>query len=1048
MSQFPGRPAGMQPSNATGRVKTPSLSRPREAHCVTCRKTSAQAQQQLRICPICRGALYCSDTDTCEKKDEHGHQSLCHTYRITDYPPTSVERYGTPPVRVILFPDQGTKPAIFWVRKTGWEEDAKRIMALRVVCPEAVLSIWSTQFNYIKNARLAGTFKIICCQSGFDRPLNQSLPACYKQSYPAPRFPWKGPILVVRCASNKNIAEDMTMADFSDALDWFAWFAREYVPVPKTVPEQMYPAHITRPVQGIRIRCAAETLRNSSDPFEAVMVDKQHPTRTQYGNAWTQGLRLDIADIHHFFNLGIGNKKYGGVGVHYGQKIGIPLRLSRIVAPPLETERNDWKDVLGDKTNSVASMLAIRVSGTDPKLLGKPSKDWWSANNRDMGDVLVVREDGVDLTIPEITAMCNLLQQWLAMDPKDPRFPDWLSPLNYKSELSKELMKWELDDGKLVKKQRSIELSNDVIKTQVYNTAEAEMNRNRQTNPIGLPQLPFKQIDIERYFIRSANNAPSQRLLAPLREQQPTSLLQHSQALFQEQYKWQTRYRSGLAAIQRGASLDPQVHQWMEKFQHFGSAPGTRVQSIQVPQPNPNFITGRDQQATPRQSQQLSPEQEEHRLYEDLLATVKENKLPSDEQMQFLLDYHETHSEEVDEILEHMLYEQLMGMLPMREKKSLSDLHMQFLVEYQDRHRDEEDIEEQEGRMLYHRLNLMLDDILDEGRPLNEQVPKFIDRYRREHPEEIEERETYHDLMSMLRKKEIPSAEQLHFLAKYQIDHDYEVEAEEEETLYDQIMLVLKQMEQEGLVSEEVRTFITKFRGQQRLQRERPQYPGPIRTQPRPDPFSSGGQTLQPGFQPGVAMPGVMLQHYQHSTQALNVQYGQNNQMLRGMPGSMPQQFRQPTALSYAQPMHPAYGYTPESGVVMPGGPGSMPRYQQPTPLSQPAQPMPPTNSHAHPRRVHFDDGLSVAAPALHNIQQDVWARSQAEVFAAAGLDEHGNPLVNQDGDETEDEDDNATIDENAEDGDDDDGDGDDGDSDGDYEEGDEDDGEGMDDAE
>ena len=261
---------GLSPVKDSTRLsKTPSLNLPEEQQCGHCFKDLAPnsasddtSPSSMLICTQCRGMLYCSAE--CFTLSNPTHKKLCRRYGRSKTPKDN--RF----VRAIHFPAHTAKPAVVIVRGENWYYDAVRMAGLNNRPDNRVAGVSHTQsqsqyeddpfqnhqqptngngnslyssnnvmVHTITHSHLSGnsralpaTLKVICLDriSPTD-PVNKSVVSCCKDGGNEDdklRHSWHGDIVVVRM--NKSVpgyAASITMGDFRDALDFFAWYGKD-----------------------------------------------------------------------------------------------------------------------------------------------------------------------------------------------------------------------------------------------------------------------------------------------------------------------------------------------------------------------------------------------------------------------------------------------------------------------------------------------------------------------------------------------------------------------------------------------------------------------------------------------------------------------------------------------------------------------------------------------------------------------------------------------------------------------------------------------------
>lgn len=186
---------------------------------------------------------------------------------------------------------------------------------------------------------------------------------------------WCGAVVMMR-STWSELYEDITLADFRHALDHFLSYGTT-----NTKESNDSQGQPPTTIRGVMISCYGERKLHGSECFVAVDVPTHHPTRTVV--------------------------RHGSVS-SISQRLGMPLRLWKY--PDIETWFNlpGWNWRKGADSNQDAAFLMME---TDPK-----SSGWGLAPiywNLDLGNVLVIRDDGKDLAVQDLSAICRFVRKKL-----------------------------------------------------------------------------------------------------------------------------------------------------------------------------------------------------------------------------------------------------------------------------------------------------------------------------------------------------------------------------------------------------------------------------------------------------------------------------------------------------------------------------------------------------------------------------------------------------------------------------------------------------------
>ncbi|MCJ1389458.1 hypothetical protein MMC18_002315 [Xylographa bjoerkii] len=174
------------------------------------------------------------------------------------------------------------------------------------------------------------------------------------------RHDWRGPLLTMRQPdielNGNTVYKDVTLADFRHTVDWFSSYSDQSKYYTRTM------------VQGVKITCEGDRkVSHNPMPWIAVSVPRDHPVFMQ----------KTPPEISRLVELPVLVKKYA------------PDRL--------------WKDHRQSYDNVQATFLHV---DPDPQSQGWgwAPPEWQSY----IGSVLVVRQDGKDLTLQQAEALCEI----------------------------------------------------------------------------------------------------------------------------------------------------------------------------------------------------------------------------------------------------------------------------------------------------------------------------------------------------------------------------------------------------------------------------------------------------------------------------------------------------------------------------------------------------------------------------------------------------------------------------------------------------------------
>lgn len=186
---------------------------------------------------------------------------------------------------------------------------------------------------------------------------------------------WRGSVVILRRpgrAMDLGFHEDIRLADFRHVVDYFLTYKRN--PMILNERSQMPPNFM---VKGVKISCYGDREVLGCKPFEAVEVPRDHeifqsPKRVNQISAL----------------------------------LGLPLLTRKLLFAP------EWKDKRDMSKSPYENFQATFLHmGTDPNSpsWGLAPMEWQNG----VGSVLVVRQDGNDITPREVEALCNYCQKKL-----------------------------------------------------------------------------------------------------------------------------------------------------------------------------------------------------------------------------------------------------------------------------------------------------------------------------------------------------------------------------------------------------------------------------------------------------------------------------------------------------------------------------------------------------------------------------------------------------------------------------------------------------------
>ena len=334
-----------------------------ESTCTICHSPTAKP------CGRCHSARYCSLE--CQQTDWPSHSLLCSQYSThTGRPDPSYKR-------AILFPPNDNKPQFIWIEcRTEVSDETphatseyessqvKDHLGGKIGQYDAFPERKSIQRNVLRDRDLANTLQVVWRgTSGIDgSQLNRSV---VRATRDGAVIPWAGPIIALRMngpGSAPSHYMDIDMQDYRNVVDYFIAYANVSVQDGELGRKR-------NKLRGVKIHCKGDQRAFGTGVYSAVDVPKDHPIFDD-----------PVAPISQLVGMPVHTRKY----------------------PPDKL----WKDSLGDPTENVpATRLHLVV---DPNNQSWGWADWpWKT---DVGNVLVVRSDGQDVTTRQVEALSRFCQ--------------------------------------------------------------------------------------------------------------------------------------------------------------------------------------------------------------------------------------------------------------------------------------------------------------------------------------------------------------------------------------------------------------------------------------------------------------------------------------------------------------------------------------------------------------------------------------------------------------------------------------------------------------
>ena len=325
--------------------------------CIICNKEGA------KFCQGCHSASYCSKQ--CQAKDFPTHKLLCSKFKEYQDKPNEHMRRG------IIFHEMEKPPQWVWVEFES--KDGNQHVILEAYLNASSHSPTKVQYifmehNHSRRRALHDTLAIMYCDKDVhgDLGLNRSIHALGNG---ATASPWYGPIIVMKklgLGTNHTAYGDMELTDYRNAVDSLIYDVLTDKSAVSGGKSNMQSLSSAGTVQGVRINCRGDI---------RVLGGKKY-------------IPVDVSVLDPIF---VAEKPTSS------ELLGVPVRVRKIPPHPA------WKDsgVLNIYENQVVTRLFRRMDPEDEGFGLAPMR--WDLG---FGSVLVVREDGKDITPQQVEALC------------------------------------------------------------------------------------------------------------------------------------------------------------------------------------------------------------------------------------------------------------------------------------------------------------------------------------------------------------------------------------------------------------------------------------------------------------------------------------------------------------------------------------------------------------------------------------------------------------------------------------------------------------------
>lgn len=333
-----------------------------------------------RACSSCRSAAYCSVE--CQQTDWPVHKALCKAFKTfqSSAKPTSNSKLG------LLFPVDSKQPRLVWIECELREDDSDSEDGASPYEYPHVQSLLGPDKPFPEHKPIRrDVFR------GFD--LDHTVEVLARDAFlidgskpnicvveltrGAMHHDWCGPLVVISwygIATDPLRVRDITLSDFRTAVDYFLSYGEDTIGNLWS-PTSTMPSNRPRgaKVQGVRINCFGDQNDFGGKKYIGIAVPGDHPV---FSSTPT------------------------GISTH----MGLPLLIRKY---PLNQA---WKDKLQDMSvypydNQAATFMNLNADMNSEQWAWAPPQ--W---RNDVGSVIVVRQDGKDLTPQQAEALAHYCQ--------------------------------------------------------------------------------------------------------------------------------------------------------------------------------------------------------------------------------------------------------------------------------------------------------------------------------------------------------------------------------------------------------------------------------------------------------------------------------------------------------------------------------------------------------------------------------------------------------------------------------------------------------------
>lgn len=293
------------------------------------------------------------------------HKLLCSEYRA------HTNRPGPAYQRAVVFAPQKKSPQLEWIEHEELFDDYTEVkwelskLREHIGPGNPTPHRLQQQGNALRDRTLDHSIEIAWRDNFLadGSPRNQAIATATQG---IAQYDWRGAVVGMRkkgTGLNPTTYEDMTLEDFRDMVDYLIMYGVETSEEADSIIHRR-----GGKVKGVKVHCDGDKKLHHRTKYLSIDVPKMHPA-----------FREAISPISKLIEMPVRTRKY-----------------------PVDRR---WKDVFGATDNQAVTFLYL-CADPNSQMWGWAPPQWQSQ----VGSVLVVRDDGKDLTPDEVEVLCNFCQ--------------------------------------------------------------------------------------------------------------------------------------------------------------------------------------------------------------------------------------------------------------------------------------------------------------------------------------------------------------------------------------------------------------------------------------------------------------------------------------------------------------------------------------------------------------------------------------------------------------------------------------------------------------